>query len=294
MSDVYDESMEYQAGQKYLTGDGVMDFYEKFLSFKKVVDNIPDRAVRNRGWINPNDGIGAYVDLFESIATDRIKPLFRKNDEANDALCSLWVSRVSHIANLKVSLGETKPFDGLTRDSLETIAKLSVDEGIFEHLPDILGNLGIIFVVEPSFPGMKLDGAVFTLPTGTPVIAMSLRYPRLDYFWFTLLHELSHVVLHYELLDSPIFEDLDSDSESVVESQANRLAKNSIVSRTLWRNCKPKYDRSSKSIVEFSKEVGVHPAIIAGLLQREFNDYSLFRDLVDAVNVRELIFEKHE
>ena len=33
---------------------------------------------------------------------------------------------------------------------------------------------------------------------GAPVAALTLRYDRLDNFWFTLLHELAHIALHMD------------------------------------------------------------------------------------------------
>ncbi len=39
---------------------------------------------------------------------------------------------------------------------------------------------------------------------------MSLRYDRVDNFWFTLIHELSHIAKHYKEQNSIIVDDLDS------------------------------------------------------------------------------------
>jgi HTH-type transcriptional regulator/antitoxin HigA len=149
---------------------------------------------------------------------------------------------------------------------------------------------GIILVYERALPRMKLDGVVFRLDSGHPVIGISFRFPRLDNFWFTLMHELAHISLHMRFLDDPFFDDLETDSEEVAEKQASRLAKDSFVERQLWRNCEPKYDKSDNAVIKFSKKIGIHPAIVAGMLQRELNEFYMFRKIVDDVDVRKEVF----
>ena len=61
---------------------------------------------------------------------------------------------------------------------------------------DALAEVGVVALVEPQLPRIHLDGAAFRLPTGEPVVALTLRHDRLDNFWFTLCHELAHLVLH--------------------------------------------------------------------------------------------------
>src|SRR4030095_5102041 len=142
-----------------------------------------------------------------------------------------------------IAIAEDLPtFAKLTRDQLRNLARMSVDPQIARQLPAILADFGVILVYLYALPGMKADGAVFRLSTGHPVVAMSLRFPRLDYFWFTLLHELSHIVLHNDQLTEPVFFDVEAEEKNRTEKAANRLAKNSIVDRESWRNCAPKYD----------------------------------------------------
>ena len=150
---------------------------------------------------------------------------------------------------------------------------------------------GIILVYVCALPGMSADGAVFPLRTGHPVIAMSLRFPRLDYFWFTLLHELAHLVLHTEQLKDPIFFDVEAEEKEATEKAANRLAKDSFVDRNAWRNCEPKYDTSEHALRAYAKQEGIHPAIMAGLLRKESGNYMRYSKLINALDVREIIFQ---
>ena len=62
---------------------------------------------------------------------------------------------------------------------------------------------------------------------------MTLRYSRLDNYWFVLFHELSHIILHYDKLQSPIFDDLDKESGDDIELDANYYAMEHLVPRYL-------------------------------------------------------------
>jgi HTH-type transcriptional regulator/antitoxin HigA len=61
------------------------------------------------------------------------------------------------------------------------------------HIPRVLAKAGIRFLVVEASPNTKIDGVCLWLDKTSPVIAMSLRYDRIDWFWFTLLHEIDHV-----------------------------------------------------------------------------------------------------
>ena len=266
-------------------------FYESYLNFRRLFDELPKQELVQRGWMSSTDDLSSMVPLFQEIHSCRENALFRKSDTSHIALCVAWKSWVSTTAKMEVASQDIAEFQGIDKNYLKEIAKLSIDVSSISSLPDILAKIGIVLVYERTLPQMKLDGVVFKLESGHPVIGISFRFPRLDNFWFTLMHELAHINLHMELLDDPIFDDLLADSEEVVEVQANRLAKDSFVERHLWRNCKPKYDKSDGAVIKFSKEIGIHPAIVAGMLQKELNEFHMFRKIVDEVNVRKEVFD---
>jgi HTH-type transcriptional regulator/antitoxin HigA len=169
---------------------------------------------------------------------------------------------------------------------------LSAEPQAVRQLPSILAEFGIILVYVYALPGMSADGAVFHLSTGHPVIAMSLRFPRLDYFWFTLLHELAHLVLHADQLKEPVFFDVEASEErDRIERAANRLAKDSIVDRESWRNCAPKYDISDRAVYTYAEEQGIHPSLVAGLLRKESGNYKRYSSIINEHDVRTILFQ---
>lgn len=213
--------------------------------------------------------------------------LYRKRDDASSALSVYWLSKVKELAALYSSYNNVSKFEGISKLQLKKIAKLSHDVKNLSILEDIFSELGIILITEPSFSGLKLDGAVFMLSSGQAVVALSLRYKRLDYFWFTLMHELSHLCLHVDQLESPIMEDLDGEAMSLIELEADKLALNSFIPKNIWRNCPPKYSFSEKSVVDFSNKLGIHPTIVAGRLRKELNRYDLLSKMINEINVQE-------
>jgi HTH-type transcriptional regulator / antitoxin HigA len=265
-------------------------FYESYLTFSRILDELPKKELVRRGWISSEDDLSSMVPLLQEIHSHRENALFRKSDTANIALCAAWKSWVSTTAKMAVANQDIGEFLGIDKNYLKGIAKLSIDVSSIASLPDRLAKNGIVLIYERTLPRMKLDGVVFKLDSGHPVIGISFRFPRLDNFWFTLMHELAHISLHMNILGDPIFDDLETDSEEVAEKQANRLAKDSFVESYLWRNCDPKYDKSDKAVIEFAKKIGIHPAIVAGMLQRELNEFDMFRNIVDKVDVRKEVF----
>jgi HTH-type transcriptional regulator/antitoxin HigA len=267
---------------------GLMDFYEYFKNNEK---NIPWRELEQLGWIGAGRDVTALAGVALSFldgGTER--SLFRKNQNANDLLYSIWNSRVEQmaielcIANPKIDFSP----EGFTAENLSEIASLSEDEQNIANIKSILEQFGIILVYERAIAGSKTDGVVSKLPNGIPYIGMTLRYDRIDYFWFTLMHELAHIVLHFDELDSPILEEIDA-GNSPREIAANRLAQSSFIPRHLWTRCPPRYEKTDRSIVEFARKQRIHPAIVAGMLRKETNDYSRYSGLVNSVSVREIL-----
>ncbi len=265
-------------------------YYESYKKFRKILKELPKSELIKRRWMDSKDDLASMVPLFQSIHSKTLDGLFRKSDTSNIAFCSAWQARVATTAKFLVATNQIDDFQSLSKGDLKKIASLSKDETIVKKLPEILAQKGIVLVYERALPGMKLDGVVFKIESGHPVIGISFRYPRLDNFWFTLMHELAHISLHFDQLLNPIFDDLESEEKTTIEIQADRLAKNSFVEKSAWRNCKAKYTKSEEAVIDFASGVGIHPAIIAGMLQKETNLYNLYGKIVDKVNGRAEIF----
>jgi HTH-type transcriptional regulator/antitoxin HigA len=263
-------------------------FYEAFLKAEQFLAAVP---AKSRG--DNADRLLQHVtnDLY---STRKQKgALLRAAVGAAEAGAAVWLSKVRAIAQWFCASTEVPPFAGLSKEDLVEIARLSADVRQLASLEEVLLARGIVLVHERAIPGVKVDGAVFKLRGGNPVIGLSLRYPRLDHYWFTLMHELAHVVLHDALLTSPIIDDLDGESSELIEKQANRLASNSFIPSNLWRSCPAKYSLKEADVHSFAESLGIAPHVVAGRLRRELGRHDLFSALINTVDVREVLLGKN-
>jgi HTH-type transcriptional regulator/antitoxin HigA len=268
------------------------ELFERYREFQSFTAGLSRKELVARRWLKTVDDDSPLATVFFDLPLSKQPTLFRKSAKADENLLAIWQARARAQAEYLCLAEERPAFTALTKDHLRQLAILSVDPQVVRQLPSILAELGIILVYVCALPGMSTDGAVFHLSTGHPVIAMSLRFPRLDYFWFTLLHELAHLVLHADQLKEPMFFDVEiSEERDRIEKTANRLAKDSIVDRESWRNCAPKYDTSDKAVHTYAAEQGVHPSLIAGLLRKESGNYKRYSSIINEHDVREIIFQ---
>jgi HTH-type transcriptional regulator/antitoxin HigA len=149
----------------------------------------------------------------------------------------------------------------------------------------VLASYGIRFAIIEPLPAAKIDGAAFWIGD-EPAVAMSARFDRIDAFWFTLCHELSHVRHRDPLsIDTALVgEDaLPSAMKLAFEERADNEAGEMLVPPakldSFIRRIAPLY--SKDRIVQFSYVVKVHPGIIVGQLQHRGEiGYHANRDLL--------------
>ncbi|MEE3624540.1 XRE family transcriptional regulator [Nitrospirillum sp. BR 11752] len=156
---------------------------------------------------------------------------------------------------------------------------------------DFLLDHGIVLITEPQIPGMTIDGAAFLIED-VPVIGMTLRRDTIDNFWFTLLHEVAHIVLHYRTgLSSGFFDDTDSPGIDEFEEEANQFASNILLPEQIWARSTARIAKTPEPIEKLANQIGIHPAIIFGRIQMERNDYKIFTNRIGRGTVRKQLFE---
>lgn len=213
--------------------------------------------------------------------------LFRKKDDANEAKIAAWLGIISEKATQKV-LASPRTYEHISLKNLKDFSRLSLDEKSLPRLAgELYGTFGIVLIVEQGFTSMKLDGGAFCLPSGNPVVAISLRFRRYDSFWFTLMHELSHVSLHYEHLATPILDDLEDANQGALELEANRVAASTFVApehaRRLFRQGT---QLGPAELRRAAEEIGVHPAILAGQYANYTRNFAALSEIVNFLDVR--------
>ncbi|MDM7239930.1 ImmA/IrrE family metallo-endopeptidase [Klebsiella grimontii] len=197
-----------------------------------------------------------------------------------------WIARVVQKAREK-NLATKFRQDGITKDFLKEIAHLSWSEYGPLLAVEFLEKNGICVIIEPCLTGTAVDGAALRDIDGRPIIALTLRQDRLDNFWFTLLHELVHIWKHADSTNTFI-DDIETlkNSTDKMEAEANRIARDTLIPRVIWKRSSAYLNPSTITIDELSRELRIHPAIIAGRIRRETGKYNQFSDLVGQGEVR--------
>lgn len=175
----------------------------------------------------------------------------------------------------------------ITPELLRELAQLSWFEEGPKLAIQFLAKYGIVLIVESRLPNTRLDGAAILMENNIPVIGLTLRFDRVDYFWFTLIHELAHVWKHLNSTDEAFVDRLENmDSNLPLEKEANRIARDALIPRAIWKRSKAYLTPTKQNIFELANQLHIHPAIIAGRLQFETGKYSNFRELLGEGSVR--------
>jgi HTH-type transcriptional regulator/antitoxin HigA len=213
----------------------------------------------------------------------------RGKGQTGDYALTAWRIRISLMA-----MGQELPAyqpGTINQDFAHELVKLSFLKDGPLLAREFLQKNGIRFVVEPHLPKTHLDGAALRLPDGSPVVAMTLRYDRIDYFWFTLCHELAHLALHQGEDGWEVFlDDLESNDTNDLESEADQWAAEALIPGEIWEASDLTQAPTAAAILGFATKHRVHPAIPAGRIRRERRNYRIFSQLVGNGQVRKLFF----
>ena len=202
-----------------------------------------------------------------------------------------WLYRASEIAE---RAGANSYSSNTLSKAIEELQTLATAPEEVRRVPRLLADVGIRLVVVEPLRGGRLDGACFWLSERAPVIALSMRYDRIDYFWYTLMHELGHVKNQDGLANSNASIDTNIGEQTAVkpdyEQAADRFAAETLVPQDelddFIQRVGPLY--SVKLVRGFANRLGLHPGIVVGQLHpRKEVDWSALRQTL--VPVRSFI-----
>lgn len=184
--------------------------------------------------------------------------------------------------------------ESVLREGLVTLASLRAEPAEIGRVPGLLAQAGVRFVVVEPLPASKIDGVCFWV-NSQPIVGMSLRFDRIDNFWFVLRHEIEHVLRRdgqeEPLVDSELDNASGKPDEDLPEEEqaANAAAAEFCVAAAQLNDfiarVHPLYDE--ERIVAFARSIGTHPGLVVGQLQRRLGKYNLLRKFL--VPIRHLI-----
>jgi HTH-type transcriptional regulator/antitoxin HigA len=248
----------------------------------------PVREMIKRGWIEDTDAAMLEVQMaqfFEVANANEIPHLqhaARKSSHYGEMPPAqlAWLFRVRQIAKTVVVC---RYAEKALRDSLPRLKALLLDRQEIRHVPRILSECGIRLVFVEGLPNAKIDGVCFWLDENAPVIGLSLRYDRIDNFWFVLRHEIEHVLRKdgqsKEVIDVDICTDPSSVDLPPEEIQANAAAADFCVPEAEMKSfiaCKaPCF--AERDVIGFARHLSVHPGLVVGQIQRQTQRWDFLR-----------------
>lgn len=250
----------------------------------KLFEKAPIKELIRRNWIKACEDaneLEAQLLAFFGISSLGAEPAIfphaaRKASPYEDVTPAqwAWLSRARRLATLiDAARYDAERFDEL----LERLKALLIEPEEARHVPRLLAEYGIRLVIVEHLANTKLDGACMWLDATSPVIVLSIRFDRIDWFWFTLLHELGHVKAQDGLRNDAIPIDIDlvgqgarkSEEKPESEQRADRFAMENIVNKTKMESfitrTRPLYYK--EKIRGFAAVNGLHSGIVVGQLQ---------------------------
>lgn len=246
--------------------------------------------LRELGLMRPKEKFDAFVA--RAFGSEVASAHFRKtrtqrtNAKTDEAALLGWCAAAAFGAERIQLAGSTPRF---SLKHARALAQLSRNSDGLEQARDWLSSHGVVLIFLEHLPGTYLDGAAMRRPSdGAPTIALTLRHDRIDNFWFTLLHEFIHVILHLKSGRQLIIDDLEVRGGDALEREADQQAQDALIPPDIWaRHNSPALQ--IEDVLGIAAEALVHPAVVAGRWQREHGDYRRFAKLVGHGAVRRVL-----
>jgi HTH-type transcriptional regulator/antitoxin HigA len=267
-----------------------------------VWGQLPYKEMIKRKWFdlprgaNPVECVKEYFlrAAGPQFATAFHRKKMRSGNVPNEYALLAWQARILDRAHDKIETGKVGVFE-LDDRWLHELVRLTNRKDGPERARDLLAQKGIVLIVERHLPGSYLDGAAMLADGETPVVGLTLRYDRLDNFWFVLMHELGHVFLHlFDGLRFDFFDEEGGNDGDAIEAEADKFALDALIPETLWEQCLSRFALSEEAVRIDAETIGIDPSIIAGRIRKERGNYTILNNLVGQDQVRSRLEEAND
>lgn len=173
-------------------------------------------------------------------------------------ICELVTKDIEVCEELNISL---------LRDNISEIKKLMFEDiNIVQgKLEKIFAKCGIAFKIVKHFKGAPVQGFIKKTDDGKLILCMTIRQNRADIFWFTLFHEIGHIInedIRQRFIDF-------NSTQSDMEAKADAFARDILMNARDYKEFVMKRDFSISAIDAFAKKQGVKSYIVIGRLQTD-------------------------
>lgn len=260
----------------------------------RLVAEMGARGYFDNASLKKYDKVELLKNFFSLIGSPaQIGALLRKSNYRSSPLTdkralSAWAVRVLKKAK-KIKVPTKYKHGIIDLAFMQELVKLSTKDNSPVLAQDYLRKHGIILVIERHFSRTYLDGATILVDKNNPVIGLTLRYDRLDNFWFTLMHELAHLARHYNSGFTFFYDEMEEVKTIDIdekEREADELAEEALLPKAKWEVSPARLIPSSMAAKSLANELGVHTAIIAGQIRHRGGKYVYLNKIVIEAKVR--------
>lgn len=147
-------------------------------------------------------------------------------------------------------------------DSIRSLTMESDPQVFVPKLVKMCAECGVAAVIAKAPKGCRASGATKKVEDNKALLMLSFRYLSDDHFWFTLFHEIGHLLLHDDVTH---IEGMESEDDPH-EEEANAFSRDVLIP-CFYRDEFVNLDNSYRKIIKFSKKIGVSPGIVVGQMQ---------------------------
>ena len=266
--------------------------------------HMPLAEMRKKGWVDYDASLESQIKAFNgfwkvkepdfSMYKDEALPYCARQKKDDGIYTRYYSATWLQKAKLTAERIKTVEYSEAALDALSgNIPSYSLRENGISDFIAALNKCGIKFFVLSHLQKTYLDGACF-IHNNNPVIVYTARYNRVDNFWFTMAHEIAHVLLHLKKGDDCFLDNLDETGEgNRKEKEADKAAGTYLNTDALLKEAEPlKGYFSEERLLYVADKTGLHPSLALGILQ--YYKIIGYRTLSNyRVTVKELIPEKY-
>lgn len=255
---------------------GQLDWLDNFSLSELVKQGIltgKERTVDNLERLLAFFGVGSpdtAEELWRSYRT-----AFRRSTvlEPDDYATAVWMRQ----AELKARDLHCAPFSrAALTELLPRLRALTVKDPTvwLTELPRLCAQAGVAVVFVPAPPKTHVSGVTRWLTPDKVGVALSDRFKRDDHFWFTVFHELGHVLLHGKRLT--FIDDTRRNPDTTPEGDRSEAEADAFASEVL---VPAQHGAAYRQLVQrpmpftrieaFARQTGIAPGIVVGRLQHD-------------------------
>ena len=216
------------------------------------------------------DAVKAFwnIETLDFAFLEKQAVCFRKSKHAkafNPFYALTWVQLTRN--TLHTNLPKAKYNRTRLQKLADALPEYSAEEKGVSNFLEALKECGVVFRQIDHFQQTYADGASF-FADGRPVIVYAARYDRTDNFWFTIAHELGHILLHESDQGLVFIDSLDNlDLTNKREREADDFASDKLKNKQILSEFENAQRPSSARIQIVSQQLGIASGIVAGCLQ---------------------------